>query len=57
MFDPSKMNFDSGGDQEPKVWRGIRGCRQGIGIVKDVVSTAAMVDRLAAEYEALRLLL
>ena len=49
--DPSVMNFGSGGNQEAKAWRDIWGCGQGIGAVKGVVSTAALVDRLAAEYE------
>ena len=43
------MNF--GGD-EAKAWKHIWGCGQGIGAVSDVVSTATLVDRLAAEYEA-----
>jgi nitronate monooxygenase len=47
--DPSKMNF--GGDKS-KAWKHIWGCGQGIGAVSDVVSTATLVDRLAAEYEA-----
>jgi nitronate monooxygenase len=50
--DPSKMNFGSGGNQDAKAWRDIWGCGQGIGAVKDVVSAAELVARLAAEYEA-----
>lgn len=48
--DPSKMNFGSGGNQDKKAWKDIWGCGQGIGAVKDVSSTAALVDRLAREY-------
>ena len=48
--DPSKMDF--GRRQRPKAWKDIWGCGQGIGAVSDVVSTATLVDRLAAEYEA-----
>jgi nitronate monooxygenase len=48
VSDPSKMNF--GGDKT-KAWKHIWGCGQGIGAVSEVVSTAALVDRLAREYE------
>ena len=47
--DPSKMNF-GGGDSAKKAWKDIWGCGQGIGAVKAVVSTVALVDRLAREY-------
>lgn len=50
--DKSKMNFNSGGNQKVRVWTDIYGGGQGIGAVKAVVSTAELVDRLAAEYEA-----
>jgi nitronate monooxygenase len=50
--DPSKMNFKSSGENAKKVWKDIWGCGQGIGAVKEVTSTAALVDRLAAEYES-----
>jgi nitronate monooxygenase len=49
--DPSKMDF--GGDTT-KVWKDIWGCGQGIGAVHDVVSAAALVERLAQEYAAAR---
>lgn len=52
--DPTKMSFRSGGDQDAKVWKDIWGCGQGIGVIRDVVPTAALVDRLAAEYDAAR---
>ncbi|MEM9877745.1 MAG: nitronate monooxygenase family protein [Pseudomonadota bacterium] len=52
--DPSKMNFGSGGNQEKKAWKDIWGCGQGIGAVKSVGTTAALVARLTAEYEAAR---
>ncbi|HSW14672.1 MAG TPA: nitronate monooxygenase family protein [Solimonas sp.] len=44
--EPGKMDF---GDS--KAWRDIWGCGQGIGAVKEVVSTRILVDRLASEYE------
>jgi nitronate monooxygenase len=46
--DPTKMNFGGGG--AAKAWKDILGCGQGIAAVKAVVPTAALVDRLAAEY-------
>ncbi|HEX4861633.1 MAG TPA: nitronate monooxygenase family protein [Rhizomicrobium sp.] len=54
VADPSKMNFNSGGNQKAKAWRDIWGCGQGIGAVDAVVSTAEMVDRLAREYAQAR---
>jgi nitronate monooxygenase len=50
--DPSKMNF--GGGAAAKAWKDIWGCGQGINAVKAVLSTAALVDRLEAEYKAAR---
>jgi nitronate monooxygenase len=47
--DATKMNF-GGGEGSKKAWKDIWGCGQGIGAVKAVVPTAALVDRLAAEY-------
>ena len=51
ISDPSKMNF--GGDAK-KAWKDIWGCGQGIGAIRAVTSTAAMVARLRSEYEAAR---
>ncbi len=50
--DPSKMNFNSGGNQDAKAWRDIWGCGQGIGAVTGVPTAGELVERLAAEYEA-----
>jgi len=50
--DPSKMNFGSSGLDAKKAWKDIWGCGQGIGAVSDVVPAAALVARLADEYEA-----
>ena len=47
--DPSKMDF-GGGSSAKKAWKDIWGCGQGIGAVKAVLPTAALVDRLAREY-------
>jgi len=51
--DPSKMNF-AGGEGAKKAWKDIWGCGQGIAAVKSVLPTAALVDRLDAEYRAAR---
>ncbi len=51
--DPSKMDF-GGGSSAKKAWKDIWGCGQGIGAVKAVVPTAALVERLAREYAAAR---
>lgn len=40
------------GDIRPKAWRDIWGSGQGIGAVKEVMTTAAYVDRLDREYHA-----
>lgn len=50
--DPSKMNFGGGG--EKRAWRDIWGCGQGIGVVREVVSTAELVGRLKREYHEAR---
>jgi nitronate monooxygenase len=54
VADPSKMNFNSGGNQKSKAWRDIWGCGQGIGAVEGVVSVADLVARLTREYDAAR---
>ncbi|MFN4117025.1 MAG: nitronate monooxygenase, partial [Inhella sp.] len=50
--DPSKMNF--GGNAAAKAWKDIWGCGQGINAVKEVLPTAAVIDRLEREYRAAR---
>lgn len=52
VSDPTKMDFKSGGDNAKKVWKDIWGGGQGVGAVKEVLSTAAFVDRMTREYEA-----
>ncbi|MEZ0495445.1 NAD(P)H-dependent flavin oxidoreductase [Sphingomonas sp. IW22] len=54
VSDPSAMNFGSGGNSKAKAWRDIWGSGQGIGAVSSVESVAAMIDRLASEYQAAR---
>ena len=49
LSDPSKMDF---GGAKPKSWKEIWGSGQGIGVVKEILPTAKLVDRLEAEYLA-----
>jgi nitronate monooxygenase len=51
---PKAMNFQSGGNMEAKAWKDLWGCGQGLGTSRDVVPTAALVERLAQEYDAAR---
>ncbi len=51
--DPSKMNFggaDSKDANAAKAWKDIWGCGQGIGAIKEVMSTADMVAKFKREY-------
>ena len=48
--DPSKMNFNSGGNMDKKAWKDIWGCGQGIGAVHAVRSAGDLVDQIADEY-------
>ncbi|HEY9027308.1 MAG TPA: nitronate monooxygenase family protein [Burkholderiaceae bacterium] len=50
--DASKMNFAGAG--AAKVWKDIWGAGQGVGAVKAIVPTAALVKRLSDEYAAAR---
>jgi nitronate monooxygenase len=47
--DPSHMDF---GDGSTKAWKDIWGCGQGIAAIQSVQSTADLVARLEAEYQA-----
>jgi len=49
--DASAMNFGSGGNSKAKAWRDIWGCGQGIGAVKEALSAAELIARLADEYD------
>lgn len=53
VADPSKMDFETA-TTGAKAWKDIWGCGQGIGAVKDIQPTAALVDRLEREYAAAR---
>ncbi len=54
VADPSKMNFNSGGNQKSKAWRDIWGCGQGIGAIAGIVPVAELVARLTQEYDEAR---
>lgn len=46
------MDFGSDAQARPKAWKEIWGSGQGIGTINEVVSTAALVARFKAEYDA-----
>ncbi len=46
--DPSQMNFST---ENVKAWRDIWGCGQGISVVREIVSTSALVERLYCQYQ------
>jgi nitronate monooxygenase len=48
LSDPSKMDFAGG---KAKAWRDIWGSGQGIGAIREILPAAALIDRLAREYE------
>lgn len=52
VSDASKMNF--GGAGAAKAWKDIWGAGQGVGAVKEITSTAQLVQRLGDEYAAAR---
>ena len=54
--DASSMNFASG-SSKPKAWKTIWGAGQGIGAVTARGSAGALVDKIAAEYDAARQML
>ncbi|MEM9573566.1 MAG: nitronate monooxygenase family protein, partial [Pseudomonadota bacterium] len=49
--DPTKMNF-SEDRKKPKSWKDIWGSGQGIGAIDRVMTTAELVDRLGAQFDA-----
>lgn len=50
----AKMKFTGRKDEAVKPWSGIWGAGQGVGRIEKVEPVAAVVDRLASEYEAAR---
>src|SRR5882757_3238456 len=55
--DKTKMNFGTGGASEFKAWRDIWSAGQSVSGIHDVETVAALVDGMAAEYEAARALI
>ncbi|MCS6892672.1 MAG: nitronate monooxygenase family protein [Rhodovarius sp.] len=51
QYDPSTMDF---GTNRKRRWKDIWGSGQGIGVIREVLPAAALIDRLAAEYAAAR---
>lgn len=51
VSDPSKMNFGSGGNTKAKAWRDIWGAGQGIGTIREQLSTLDLVMRWEREYK------
>jgi nitronate monooxygenase len=51
------MNFGTGGASEFKAWRDIWSAGQSVSGIHDVETVAALVDGMAAEYEAARALI
>jgi nitronate monooxygenase len=52
--DKTKMNFGTGGNSEFKAWRDIWSAGQSVSGIHDVPTVAALVDRMAAQYQAAR---
>jgi len=50
--DKSKMNFNSGGNAEKKVWKDIKGSGQGINSIKDSPSVSNLVDQITKEFKS-----
>ena len=48
--DKTKMNFNSGGNAEKKVWKDIKGCGQGLSPIKDSPAVADLVDNMKKEF-------
>jgi nitronate monooxygenase len=52
--DKMKMNFGSGGNMDRKAWKDIWSAGQSVSGIHKVETVQAVVERLAAEYEAAR---
>ena len=50
--DVSTMNFESSSGSKPKAWKEIWGAGQGVGSVKSIGPAAALIEKLAGEYQA-----
>jgi nitronate monooxygenase len=52
--DKTKMNFGTGGNTELKAWKDIWSAGQSVSGIHQVESVAALIERMAAEYQATR---
>ena len=50
--DKSKMNFNSGGNAEKKVWKDIKGSGQGINSIKSSPKVADLVEQITGEFHS-----
>lgn len=50
--DAATMSFGEDRSTRPKSWKEIWGAGQGIGVIRETVAAAALIDRLEAEYTA-----
>ena len=50
--DKSKMNFNSGGNAEKKVWKDIKGSGQGINSIKDSPKVKDLVNQIKKEFNS-----
>lgn len=53
-FRVAKKNFTGRQDEKVKAWSGILGAGQGVGSIERIEPAAAIIDRLAGEYQAAR---
>jgi len=52
--DKATMNFGTGGNTALKAWKDIWSAGQSVSGIHEIESTAALIDRMAAEYQAAR---
>jgi nitronate monooxygenase len=50
--DKSKMNFNSGGNAEKKVWKDIKGSGQGINSIKSSPKVVDLVEQIMGEFRS-----
>jgi len=48
--DKTKMNFNSGGNADKKVWKDIKGCGQGLSSIKDSPAVSDLVAQMREEF-------
>ena len=50
LFRSTKMNFNSGGNADKKVWKDIKGCGQGLSSIKDSPAVSDLVAQMREEF-------